>query len=750
MISVGHQDQLKKGVQVTIPGVTPGRSARRLRISLVSAALLCLAACSEDASAKRQRYLSSGEKYFKEGKFHEAALQFRNAIQLDPKSAEAHYGLARTHLSLNNADAAFNELVETVTLQPGNWDAQLDLANLHTARREYDKAAACVAKVLKANPDHPLAHATLAMKHAATRDWVNATAGFEKAIQLAPDRVDFYTGLAKAVYIASGKLPEAESVLRRATAANPNSVAAHMELARFYVTQRRPEGLASAQAAVDLEPKAVAPRLLLSRAYNAAGRVADAEKVLRELKSFAPNDPQAYLALGGFYEQIGDREKAVSEFQAMLASKPKDISVKQRLIENLIGLERWKEAETLNKEVLKSNNDDALAHFAQGRILLARDQKQEALAELQRAAALAPYNAQVHYLLGTLNAALGNPNLAKSSLAKAIELQPEMTQASVALAGLAVASGDREAALRLTDRALQLDPRSLPAQVARAQALLAKGDFQQGEAILTEVLAREPASAPALTLMAAISARQGKIQHYLKRISVLVEQQPKNAELRYLLALATHIAGDARRAELEATEVLRLDPKTPRIHLLLASIHLAAGKTELVKSHLRLAIDSDPRNVGNYLLLAERFEKEQNWDEAKRLYEKARQLDPDSPVVANQLAYLYLERGGDLNAAFDLAQQAKQKLPNSPEVSDTLGWAYYKRGMATEAILHLSRCVESLPSNSACQYHLGMAYLAAKDPVAASKHLQLALKDPNLPSADSARQALNKISKGTR
>ena len=40
--------------------------------------------------------------------------------------------------------------------------------------------------------------------------------------------------------------------------------------------------------------------------------------------------------------------------------------------------------------------------------------------------------------------------------------------------------------------------------------------------------------------------------------------------------------------------------------------------------------------------------------------------------------------------------------------------------------------------------------LAAKDPVAASKHLQLALKDPNLPSADSARQALNKISKGTR
>jgi len=43
-----------------------------------------------------------------------------------------------------------------------------------------------------------------------------------------------------------------------------------------------------------------------------------------------------------------------------------------------------------------------------------------------------------------------------------------------------------------------------------------------------------------------------------------------------------------------------------------------------------------------------------------------------------------------------------------------------------------------------------MAYIAAKNPGAAGKHLELALKDPALPSADSARQALAQISKGTR
>lgn len=715
----------------------------------VWAILLLLGACSEDRNAKILRYLTSGEQYLKERKYSQAALQFRNAIILETKSSKAHYGLARAYLNLGNPAAAFEELSATVAIQPTNWDAQLDLANLHTARGEFDKATACVEKVLKANPNHPLGRATLAMKYAATKDWGNAATEFEKAIRLAPDQVDFYTGLGRAVYVASGKLAEAEAVFKRAIAANPKSVPAYLELARFYEGQRRPEGEAAARAAMELEPKSVAPRLMLARAHIATGRIEEAEKQFRELKSIAPDDPVAYQALGNFYAQTGAWEKSIAEFQSVLASK-NDITVKQRLIDILIERQRFNEAEALNQDVLKTNNDNALAHFAQGRILIARDQKQDAATALQKAAVLAPSSPEIHYLLGTVNASLGNAEQAKKSFGKALELQPGLTDASVALASLAAAAGDKDAALRLTAKALELDPKSLPAQVARAEALLRRGDMRQSEVILLDVLSREPASIPALTLLASISVKQKKGQEFLKRVAPLVEQQPKNAGLRYLLALAHHVTGDGQKAEAQAKEVLRLDQKTPRIHLLLASIHLAANNLELVKSELRAAIDSDPREVSTYLLLAERYEKERNWNEAKQLYEKARQIDRDSPVLANQLAYLYLEHGGDVNVALGLAQQARQKLPDSPEVADTLGWAYYKHGLADQAIPHLRRCVDALPANSACQYHLGMAYAASKNSQAATKHLQLALKDPNAPWADSAKQALGQLSKGGR
>lgn len=723
----------------------------RFRAGVLAAALLLgLGACSTDPNTRKIRYLASGEQFYKEGKYQEAALQFRNAVQLDPKSAEARHRLARAYLNLNNPAAAYSELMEAVTLQPSNWDAQLDLASLEIARREFDEAGTRIAAVLEADPDNALAHATLGMKYAVTEETAKAVVAFEKAIALAPERVDFYTGLGRTVYQAAGKVSEAEAVFKKAAAANPNSANAHLELARFYLAQNRPEGEAAARAAMQLAPKDITPRLLLARVFRATGRPAEAASQLRELKSIAPENPQAYRALGLFYEEGREREKAIQEFQSVLAAKPADLFVKQRLIDNLIEVGKFKEAESLNQEVLKATKDNAPAFFDQGRILLAQEQLQDASTAFQKAAVLAPNNAQIHYLLGTTQVKLGLPALARTSFAKALELEPTMTGAAVALAGLAVSGGDQKTALQITGKALALDPGSLSAQVARAQALLASGDLRQSEAILLDVLSREPASTTALMFLTSIRARQGRIKEMINRVAPLVQQQPKNAGLRFVLAFAHHLSGDSARAEAEAQEALKLDAKTPRIHLLLAAIYISTGKREPAKLQLRAAIESDPRNVDNYILLASQYENEKNWDEAKKLYERARQIDPNSPVLANQLAYLYLEQGGDLNIAFNLAQQAMQQMPNSPQVADTLGWAYYKRGMADQAITHIRRCVEAFPSNYECQYHLGMAYKAAGDPRAAEKHLQLALKEPDAAFAEQARQALREISQVAR
>ena len=149
------------------------------------------------------------------------------------------------------------------------------------------------------------------------------------------------------------------------------------------------------------------------------------------------------------------------------------------------------------------------------------------------------------------------------------------------------------------------------------------------------------------------------------------------------------------------------------------------------------------------MALVTQFEKEGNWEEAKRLCEKAHEIDSAAPLVAAELAFLYLEHGGDVNAAVSLAQIAKQKLPDSPVTADALGWAYYKLGSFASALSQLKESSGKVPNNPVYHYHLGMAYMAAHQPDLARLSLQAALRtDPHFPYAVNARVTLDQISKG--
>ncbi len=184
---------------------------------------------------------------------------------------------------------------------------------------------------------------------------------------------------------------------------------------------------------------------------------------------------------------------------------------------------------------------------------------------------------------------------------------------------------------------------------------------------------------------------------------------------------------------------------------MLANIDSVKGSIDKAQADLRNAIQANPRNITNYLTLASLYQKQGNWPEAKKICEKAHEVDPAAPAAAAQLAFLYLEHGGDVNAALSLAQMAKREMPDSVIASDILGWAYYKLGSPDTALPLLQECAKKAPDNAVFQYHLGMAHLAAGHPQPAERSLQLALKSGlDFTYVADARSALEKISRARR
>lgn len=708
--------------------------------------VVLLSACSTDPERKKATYMAGGERFFAKGDYHAARIELLNALKLDPKFERAHYRLAETCLKLGDLRCAHGALRATVQLNPKNSGAQLQLAGLLLAARQYTEAKALAEKLIAADGKNAAAHSMLGGIHAATGDVPNAIREFQTVIELEPQRAERYLNLG-AVYVSASRPAEALDVYRKAIQVDPKSSLAHAALGRFHFTQgKAAEAEAEIRKAIELDTRSVDPRISLAALLRATGRVGEAEKGFAELKTVAPDDPQAYRALGLFYLSRNEKQKAIGEFRVLLRSKPKDNPVKAFLIEALLDTQQIDEAEALNRELQKSDMKNPSALFA-GRIYLARGKYQDALTELQSAVTAAPQSAMAHYYLGVAQNAAGFPLQARPSWSRALELQPGLNEPRIALAELELRNRNHEQALRLAGDALKANPNLASGHYVHARALIAEGETKQAQSALETALQRDPVFVPALRLWGGFRINEGKSAEFLQRLLTLVALHPQNADLRSMLAALHLRLKNLPEAEASAREALKLGGAGSEASTILAQVHVAQGSISKAKQVLEAGIAANPRSATNCLALAALFEEESNWEQAKKLYEKAHQIDPKSPLAANNLAYFYLEHGGDVQQALSLAQAANRGMPGSPQTADTLGWAYYKSGSHDLAITHLKTCTEKAPENYTYRYHLGMAYMAAGYSESAMESLRRAIAgNPNARFVPSARAALAKIS----
>jgi len=57
-----------------------------------------LAGCSRDPNIRKEKYLETGNRYLQNQQYREAAIEYRNALQIDPRFASGHYQLAQSYL----------------------------------------------------------------------------------------------------------------------------------------------------------------------------------------------------------------------------------------------------------------------------------------------------------------------------------------------------------------------------------------------------------------------------------------------------------------------------------------------------------------------------------------------------------------------------------------------------------------------------------------------------------------------------
>jgi tetratricopeptide (TPR) repeat protein len=755
---------------------------RLLRLPLILILIgVSLVGCTRDPNVRKQKYLESGQRFFEKGKYHEAAIQFSNAIQVDPRFAKAHYQLALTYLQLDQPQRGYQELQRTLEIDPNNYRAHIDIANLLISAKNFKLAKEQhLDLLLQQDGNDPDVHMAMANYLAGTQDLPGALQEMQKAIALDPKRSELYLNLGM-LQFTNQQNDAAESSFKKAAALDPKSINAQKALGMFYQRQGRyPEAEQQYRHAIQVDPKSPDPRQALVRLFMAEGKKSEAESFLRQTKQDLADNSTGYRMLGDWYYASGDVDRATAEYESLYNDHPKDIQVRKNYTQLLILKGRLEEARKINDAIVKQYPQDEEALIYRGQILLREGKSGEAVDALQTAIRNDPDNGVAHYHLGTAFAQQGNYPRAEAEWREAIRVRPDLVEAQVDLATALNRKGDWSGLYQTASDIVQARPEAVQGYVFRAVAASNLGRKDQAEQDVNKAvevapknpigyiqmgnlrlgdkkyLEAEKSFQKALELDShSVDAMNGLMRNYLAQkepdkaidaVKAQIAKAPDSSAFYDLMGTALFESKkDSKSAETAFRKSIELDKSNADAYLKLGQVLLAEGVPDQAIAACQQGLRDNPRDLALYIFLGELNEQRQNWNEAKAAYQKVLEIQPDNALASNNLAYIMLQQGGNVDVALAMAQTARRAMPDSPSAADTLGWAYYQKGAYATSIDLFKEALKKKPNDPTFHYHLGMAYQKMDQPVAAREQLKQVLKiSPNFTDANTTAADLKK------
>jgi len=196
--------------------------------------------------------------------------------------------------------------------EEGQARAWLALAHLQENKKP-DDALQAYHKASELTPKDPEPHLSAGLLHERQKEFSDAEAEYKQVLALdarstdphnhAPHNHDPQTteaaiGLTN-IYMKSGRLGEAEPLLRRLAAERPDDAGIHLQLGRVLAAQgKKDDAIAELQAALKLAPADSDAQRDLADLYAIAGKNDLAEETYRTLLTAHPNDAELHRGLG--------------------------------------------------------------------------------------------------------------------------------------------------------------------------------------------------------------------------------------------------------------------------------------------------------------------------------------------------------------------------------------------------------------------------------------------------------------------
>ena len=127
---------------------------KRLILLVCIAFLLAAITACGSQEEKKMKFFEKGKTLYEQGDYVKAQLEFKNALQIDPKFADGYFWLGMIKQHEGNWKPAYGSFAKAAELDPDHLAAQLQLGRLLLLSRNTDKALEKAELILAKEPEN--------------------------------------------------------------------------------------------------------------------------------------------------------------------------------------------------------------------------------------------------------------------------------------------------------------------------------------------------------------------------------------------------------------------------------------------------------------------------------------------------------------------------------------------------------------------------------------------------------------------
>ena len=527
--------------------------------------------------------------------------------------------------------------------------------------------------------------------------------------------------------------------------------------------------------ALQKRPDNAAARLLLGRIYLDAGDGVSAEKELAHAWELGNRTDDVRLLLTQARLRQGNYEAVLEDVPADLGFESSImLDFLTARAEALLGLGRAHEAIEVFKDIV-ARRPQAMSYAGLARATFLVGQHDQAMEYLDKGLALNPESAELYALSGQFNFQLNKRNEAEAGYTSALGLDGENVRALMGLANLRIITKNYDKAWEYLNRAAASAPLDMPTAMLGGYVSLARKDFagakqlsdavlvidqtiltalyvagvsayalngferakdlltqysvsvphdKQAQAILDDVTVilasgRQDANPALLEEVSTMALDAGRRQLGLQSRMALAESAPDDPKLQAGVSIAKVMTGDMSAAEDDLLRALESDPASQNRAVDRATLVLIIG--QLKQGDFDKALEATdrlqermPNMEISYVLAGVAHTGKRGFDEARKAFKRARDLNPDSPNAVTSLSALLMQEG-KAEVATNVLLQMVAVQPDHYPTNLRLGMVYIQQNRRENAIEWLEKAATLRAGAVAPRILLGRLFLDSGD-----------------------------------